>query len=559
MTGDLYTVGIDFGTESGRTVLVRVADGTEVATSVHRYPNGVIDSLLPESRRPLPPDWALQDPNDYIEVLRLTVPAVLVQSGVSPEQVIGVGLDFTSCTMLPTAADGKPLCRLRQYRGNPHAWPKLWKHHASSGQARRMHEIARERGEAWLDSYGGQVSTEWFFSKALQILEEDPAVYQAAERLIEAGDWLVWQLTGQERRSACAAGYKAFYQDGKFPDREFFASLHPAFADVVDEKMSAELQPLGACAGLLCEKAAEWTGLRPGTPVAVANIDAHVTVPATGYTEPATLVLIMGTSTCHILVSEEKRPVEGMCGVVQGGVIPGFYGYESGQSAVGDIFGWYVENGLPWSYFERARSAGKDIHDYLAELAGEQAPGEHGVLALDWLNGNRSVLVDAELSGLLMGLTLSTTPVDIYRALMEATAFGTRMIIEAFERSGQSIERVVAAGGLPGRNRTLMQIYADVTGREIETIRSAQGAALGSAMHAAVAAGAYPDISTAARAMGGVSATRFTPNLDASRVYGEIYRDYNELHELFGRSGPDEPAGVMKRLRERRRQVKRPV
>jgi L-ribulokinase len=548
----MYTIGIDFGTESGRALLVRVSDGAEVATAVHLYADGVIDERLPGSDQPLPPDWALQNPDDYIEVLKHTIPDVLKQAGVSPDEVIGIGIDFTSCTMLPVLKDGTPLCRLPQYRHNPHAWVKLWKHHAAQPQADQINETARKLGEPWLARYGGKISSEWFFSKALQILAEAPEIYHQADRLIEAADWVVWQLTGVETRNACTAGYKAIYQDGGFPSRTFFAALHPDFADVVDKKMSLELMALGDKAGGLSEEAARWTGLKPGTPVAVANVDAHVTVPATGHVGPGTLVMIMGTSTCHMLVGDALREVEGMCGVVAGGIVPGFYGYEAGQSGVGDIFAWFVENGVPPEYHQRAKSQGLDLHSYLAQEATQQRPGEHGLLALDWFNGNRSVLVDAELSGLIVGMTLATTAPDIYRALLESTAYGTRVIIEAFEQSGLPVKRLVAAGGLPSKNPLMMQIYADVCNREINLIKSEQGPALGAAMHAAVAAGAYPDIAAAAKQMGGLSDKVYRPIPEHARIYEPLYQDYRYLHDLFGRSRRDEPGGVMKRLRELR-------
>jgi len=546
-----YTIGIDYGTESGRALLVRVSDGAEIATAVHPYGDGVMDDALPDGSR-LPNDWALQNPDDYLNVLRRAVPAVLKESGVSPDDVVGVGIDFTACTMLPTLHDGTPLCRLPELRGEPHAWVKLWKHHAAQPQADRINRAARELGESWLPRYGGKISSEWFFSKALQLLEEAPDIYARADRLIEAADWTVWQLTGRETRNACTAGYKAIYQDGDFPSRDFFAALHPDFADVVDTKMSRDLAPLGGKAGGLSDEAARWTGLNPGTAVAVANVDAHVTLPATGVVAPGTLVMIMGTSTCDVLVAEALREVEGMCGVVDGGIVPGYYGYEAGQSAVGDIFGWFVKHNVPPDYVQRAADAGRDLHSFLAAEAAEQRPGEHGLLALDWFNGNRSVLVDADLSGLVLGLTLATRASDLYRALLEATAYSKRIIIETFEQSGVPVTKIIAAGGLPAKNPLLMQIYADICNRDLFVIRSSQGPALGSAMHAAVAAGVYADIAEAAAHMGGLSDMVYRPVPENVEVYNRLFADYCLLHDLFGRSTADEPGGVMKRLRRLR-------
>lgn len=545
----IYTIGIDFGTESGRALLVRTEDGAEVASAVHTYADGVIDHNLPGSSKRLPNDWALQNPENYLDVLKNTVPAVLRESGVSADEVLGVAIDFTACTVLPTLKDGTPLSSLPDLRDNPHAWVKLWKHHAAQPQADRINALARERGETWLPRYGGKISSEWLFSKALQLLEEAPEVYARAERFLEAADWTIWQMTGVETRNACTAGYKAIFQDGDYPSRDFLRALHPDFADIVETKMSRDLSPLGGKAGSLTEEAAAWMGLNPGTAVAVANVDAHVTLPATGEVAPGTLVMIMGTSTCDVLVAEALHEAEGMCGVVDGGIIPGFYGYEAGQSGVGDVFAWFVKQGVPGEYKVLAEAAGLDVHAFLTQEATKQRPGEHGLLALDWFNGNRSILVDADLSGMLVGMTLATRAPDIYRALLEATAFSKRLIFETLTNSGVPITKVIAAGGLPDKNPLMMQIYADVCQREIYVIRSQQGPALGSAMHAAVAAGVYPDIAEAAAHMGGLSDTVYRPIEANVQIYDGLYRDYLYLHDLFGRATADEPGGVMKRLR----------
>lgn len=542
----MYTIGIDFGTESGRALLVDTRDGREVATAVHPYKNGVIDEHLPGSNKPLPPDWALQDPMDYIDVIKTTIPAVLKQSGVDPKEVVGVAIDFTACTMLPVKADGTPLSVLPEWKDNPHAWIKLWKHHAGQPQADQINETARRMGQEWLERYGGKISSEWFFSKALQILQEAPDVYRAADRLIEAADWVIWQLSGVETRNTCTAGYKAMVQDGDYPPREYFAALHPDFADVVDTKMSRTFAPLGGKAGGLTKQFAEWTGLPEGIAVAVANVDAHVTAPAVKAVKPGQMVMIMGTSTCHIMNGASLQTVEGMCGVVPDGVIPGLYGYEAGQSGVGDIFAWFVDNAVPPEYHEAAKAAGLDLHQYLEQEAAKQKPGEHGLIALDWWNGNRSILVDADLTGLLVGATLATRAPDIYRALIEATAYGTRIIIESFEERGIPVTELIAAGGLPEKNALLRQIYADVTGRTMKLAGSAQAPALGSAMHAAVAAGVYPNIEAAAEKMGKLKDEVVTPIPENQAVYDQLYAEYKTLYDYFGRGAND----VMKRLKK---------
>ena len=554
-----YAVGVDFGTESGRAVLVDVADGHEVATAVYQYEHGVIDEALPLAGNPvrLEPDWALQDPEDYLRTFQVTVPEVLRKAAVDPLDVVGIGIDFTACTMLPTLADGTPLCLVPELRSNPHAWVKLWKHHAAQPEADRINATARERGEPWLPRYGGKISSEWFFAKTLQILDEAPAVYAAAARLIEAADWVVWQLTGEETRNTCTAGYKAMWskRDG-FPPDAYFAALHPGLEHVIDERMSRTPQPIGDRAGLLTARAAAWTGLRPGTPVAVANVDAHVSVPAVGVTTPGTLVAIMGTSICDMVLGAEERPVEGMCGVVEDGILPGLFGYEAGQSGVGDIFAWFVENGVPAGYADASRRQGVDLHTLLEAEAARLRPGETGLLALDWWNGNRSVLVDVDLTGLLIGATLATRAPDIYRALIESTAFGMRVIVDAFERSGVAVNEIVACGGLPDRNRLLMQIYADVTGRRIRVSASSQTPALGSAMFGAVAAGAkvggYDTIAEAAARMAHVKDEAYVPDPRHQAVYAGLYEEYVGLHDYFGRGAND----VMKRLKARARDTR---
>jgi L-ribulokinase len=547
-----YVIGVDFGTESGRAVVIDAGDGRELGSSVYRYSNGVIDERLPAPHDGvrLAPEWALQDPDDYLRTFQQAVPAALAEAGVSPADVIGVGIDFTACTMLPTTADGTPLCDLPELRAEPHAWVKLWKHHAAQPEADRINAVARERGEAWLDTYGGKISSEWFYAKALQILDEAPHVYETADRLIEAADWVVWRLTGRETRNSCTAGYKAIWskQDG-FPGRDYFAALDPRLADIVDAKMSRTIVPIGERAGSLTEEAAAWMGLRPGIAVAVANVDAHVSVPAATVTEPGRMVMVMGTSICHMVLGDRTAVVEGMCGVVEDGILPGLFGYEAGQSAVGDIFAWFVESLVPPRYHEAAAREGLDVHSVLEREAAALAPGQSGLVALDWWNGNRSILVDVDLSGLLVGATLATTAPEIYRTLIEATAFGTRMIVESFEASGVPVRELVACGGLPERNRLLMQIYADVTKREISLAASPQTPALGSAMWAAVAAGSsaggYDRIEDAVARMARLRDERYVPDPASAAVYDELYAEYRILHDTFGRGGND----AMKRLR----------
>jgi L-ribulokinase len=544
-------IGVDFGTLSGRAVVVRVQDGAELGTAVHDYAHGVIDRELPATGARLPALWALQDPEDWLDVLRRAVPAAVADAGIAPEQVIGIGTDFTASTPLPVLADGTPLCRLEELADRPHAYPKLWKHHAAQAQADRINALARERGEPWLSRYGGAISSEWEFAKVLQVLEEDPDIYERMDRWIEGADWIVWQLCGRETRNACTAGYKAIHQDGNYPSEDYLRALDERFADAVATKIAGELSPLGGRAGGLTPQAAAWTGLPEGIAVAVGNVDAHVTAPAARAIDPSQMLMIMGTSTCHVMNGDRVVEVPGMCGVVDGGIVPGLWGYEAGQTGVGDIFGWFVDHAVPPRYHEEARARGLDVHAYLSELAAELDVGAHGLVALDWNNGNRSVLVDHELSGLILGLTLATRAEDIYRALVEATAFGTRVILGAFADAGMPAAELFVAGGLV-KNPLIMQIYADVTRMPLHVIGSEQGPALGSAMHAAVAAGAYPDIYAASAAMGKVTRDAYLPDDARADAYDPLYELYVRLHDHFGRGGDD----VMHDLRElRRREV----
>jgi L-ribulokinase len=489
-------------------------------------------------------------PSDYIDVLRTAVPEALARAGVAPEQVIGIGTDFTACTVLPALADGTPLCELPEYTARPHAYVKLWRHHAAQGQADRINALAAETKEPWLQRYGGKISSEWEFAKALQVLEEDPEIYQRMERWVEVADWIVWRLCGTYVRNACTAGYKGQLQEGVYPSRAYLEALNPGFADFVTEKLDQPIGQLGDAAGTLTAEAAAWTGLPEGITVCVGNVDAHVTAPAAAAVEPGQMVAIMGTSTCHVMSSDQLGTVPGMCGVVDGGILPGLWGYEAGQSGVGDIFGWFVRTGFPAEYAEKAAAAGQSAHEYLTELAARQEVGEHGLVALDWHSGNRSVLVDHDLSGVMVGLTLSTRPEDVYRALLEATAFGTRTIIEAFETAGVPVDELIIAGGLT-KNALLMQIYADVTRRPLGVIGSTQGPALGAAMHAAVAAGAYDDIQAAAQSMGKADRGVYQPDPERAAAYDRLYAEYRLLHDYFGRGTND----VMRRLRRLRTEV----
>jgi L-ribulokinase len=369
-----YSIGIDYGTESARALLLNLETGEEVATSVMNYPHGVMDEELPDGTK-LPQDWALQHPDDYIEVLKKIVADVINQAGIDKADVIGLGIDFTACTMLPIKKDGTPLCDIPQYKSNPHSYVKLWKHHAAQPEANKLNEIASQRGEDFLARYGGKISSEWLIPKIWQILNEAPDIYEEADKFIEATDWVVMKLTGNERRNSCTAGYKAIWHKRKgYPSKDFFRALDERLENLVEEKLSKDIYPLGTKAGELIPEMADMMGLNPGVAVAVGNVDAHVSVPAVGVTSPGKMVMVMGTSICHLVLDDKEVEVPGMCGVVEDGIIPGFYGYEAGQSAVGDIFAWFVDNCVPYEYKIEAEKRGISIHELLTEKAAKQNP-----------------------------------------------------------------------------------------------------------------------------------------------------------------------------------------
>ena len=546
-----YAIGIDYGTLSARALVCEIGTGREVGEAVYEYRHAVMDEQLPDGTK-LKPDWALEHPDDYLEALCTCVPQAVKNAGVAGEDIIGIGIDFTACTLMAVDKNGDPMCK--KYPADPHAYVKLWKHHAAQDQANRLNAIAEERGEKWLARYGGKISSEWMFPKIWQMAEEAPALYDETDRFMEAGDWVIMRMTGKETRNSCMAGYKAIWNKREgYPSKEFLKACHPKLENVVEEKLGP-VTPIGSKAGELTPEMAERMGLMPGTAVAVSNVDAHVSLPAAGLTEKGSMLMIMGTSTCHIMLDNEEHIVPGMCGVVEDGVIPGLMGYEAGQSCVGDHFNWFVDNCFPAEYAAKARERGMNAHQYLTSLCENKKPGETGLLALDWWNGNRSVLVDVDLTGMMLGMTLTTKPEDMYRALIESTAYGTRMIIDTFEENGVKVEKLYACGGISQKNPFLMQVYADVLKREIRIARSTQTPALGSAMFGAVAAGkargGYDDIGEAAKEMGGTLPVVYRPDEERSRVYEALYSEYRQLHDYFGRGVND----VMKRLKEIKKQ-----
>ncbi|MBX3439171.1 MAG: ribulokinase [Planctomycetaceae bacterium] len=516
-------LGLDFGTESVRALIVDL-QGNELGEASSSYRHGQIVDRLPGTNEKLPPDFALQHPTDWIDSAVKAVQGALKAAKLSGDQIVGIGVDFTSCTMLPAKADGTPLCLDAKLAGEKYAWPKLWKHHGAKEQTDRINEVAQARNESFLQRYGGVIGLEWFFPKILETLEHAEHVYDATDVWLEAGDWFVWQLVGGAAkdlpRSTCQAGYKGMWSatDG-YPSRDYLAAVNPKLANVVSEKMPGRLCPPGSCVGGLVPDLADRMGLPSGTPVSAAIIDAHAGVPGVGAAEPGVLVMVMGTSSCHMLNSLEEQPVPGVAGIVKDGILPGYFGYETGQAAVGDAFDWV------------RRLTGHNDFKALTEAAAELPPGAEGVACIDWFNGCRTPLMDGRLTGQFTGLTMNHRAGHLYRAAMEASAYGVRWIVDLLREHGVPVQRFVASGGLPHHNPLLVQIYADVLGEPVEVHPSKQGPALGAAILGALAAGekaGFKSAAEAVRSMAGrdTDTRRVEPNATATKQYQPLYQQY---------------------------------
>jgi L-ribulokinase len=558
-----YTIGLDYGTNSVRAVIADVRTGREIATAVYSYAHGEKGVILSGD-----PNLARQHPDDYVRGARLTIRRAAraardARKSFKPEQIIGIGVDTTGSTPLPVDESGRPLAFRDEFADNPNAMAWLWKDHTSVAEAEEITALAGKMRPQYLAKCGGTYSSEWFFSKVLHCLRSDSKVFRAAHTWVEIADWIPAMLTGTEAPDrltvgVCAAGHKAMYSDewGGYPDEKFLSKLDPKLG-----KLRTRLRPkahtIEKAVGGLTDGWARATGLSAGIPVAVGAFDAHLGGVGAGIA-PGTLVKIIGTSTCDMMVVPTRRKlpdIPGLCGIVDGSILPGYYGLEAGQSAVGDIFNWFVDYIRPGG-----RKAGS--HEALTEAAAGLAPGASGLLALDWNNGNRTILVDQRLTGLLLGQTLYTTPAEIYRALIEATAFGALTIINRFEEYGVGVRQVVNCGGIAEKNPLVMQIYADVTNRPMEISRSSQTCALGAAIAGAVVAGSkaggYDNFAAAQKAMTGLKKKVYRPRKKAHAVYAELYELYRTLHDAFGTpSWEGNLHGVMKRLLDIRGRARR--
>ncbi len=543
MKNNKYTLGLDFGTLSVRCV---IADehGKDIGEASFDYPHGVMDTTLPSGVK-LPPRFALQYPEDYIVSARTAIKEALEASGVSKSDIVGMGIDFTTCTMLAVDENLTPLCHTERFRDEPHAYCKLWKHYGATEEAAIITKLAKDRGEGWLKTYGGYVSPEWMLPKIYETLRRAPEVYDATYRFVEAGDWLTWLITENESHGVAFAGFKSLWnEETGYPSNDFMTAISPKLSGIVGTKISEKIINTAECAGYLTKRGAELLGLSEGTAVASAFIDAHAALPAVGLSDEGELLMIVGTSGIQLINTPEKKGFEGCLGCVKNAYLPDMYTYENGQAAVGDIFAWFVKNCVPASYEKEAAELGISVHKLLRERAKALEVGESGLIALDWHNGNRSPLTDPKLSSMMLGMHLGTRPEEMYRAWLEASAYGTRSIIENLEKNGIPVRRIIASGGIALKDELFMQILADVFGKEVEVSSSTQAAAHGSAALAAVAAGIYPDVSSAAKAFAVPIHKIYKPIPENHEKYTKLYNEYVILQDYFAKGGND----VMKRL-----------
>ena len=547
-----YVIGLDYGTLSVRALLVNVESKKEEAVSVYEYPHGVMDSHLP-SGKVLPANYALQHPDDYWHGLVKTIKDVVSKKHVLPEEVIGIGVDFTSSTVVVTDENGQPLCNKEAFNDEPHAYVKLWKHHGAEEEALKIDEVIKERNESWISLYGDKTSSEWMIPKIVETYNKAREVYDASSYFLEALDWITWKLTGTQVRSACGAGYKAFYRhDTGYPSKEFFKAIDPGLENLVEDKLNAPIKSIGEVAGYLTLDNASLLDLKEGTPVGVGIIDAHSSMVGTGVSKPNVMMIIMGTSSCHMMLSKKEAGIPGVCGLVKDGILPGYFGYEAGQCCVGDHFAWFVKNCVPDSYYLEAKHNNMTIYQYLDKLLENYKAGKSGLLALDWWNGVRSPLQDFNLNGLLIGMNLLTKPEEIYMALIEATAYGTRMIIESYENAGVKVDSLVLGGGIPTKNKMIVQVYADICNKEIRVSESPQASAMGAVMLGLAAAdkniSGYDNIEAIVDDFGSIEDKVYLPNKDNVKVYNALYAEYKELMNYFGKGQNN----VMKRLNKLR-------
>lgn len=526
-----YSIGIDFGTGSGRVFLVNTENGAIVAQYIKNYTHGTIEGRL--NGRKIPQNFSLQNANDYLEVIELGVPAILAESQVDVEEVVGMGIDFTSSTVIFVDENMEPMHNKPHFHDNPHAYVKLWKHHGAQEEADALLNTALEEKNRWLGYYGFNVSSEWMIPKIMEVHHKAPEVMAETAYIMEAGDWIVNRLTDKNVRSNCGLGFKAFWEASTGFHYDLFDKVNSDLSEIVRNKLDAPIVNIGESVGQVSATMAEQLGLSPETQVSPFIIDAHASLLGIGAEKDKEMTMVMGTSTCHLMLNKAQHKVPGISGSVKGAIIPDLYAYEAGQSAVGDLFE-YVAKQAPYSYVQAAESRGISIFDLLNEKAGKLYPGESGLIALDWHNGNRSVLSDSNLKGSLFGMTLQTKHEEIYRAYMEATAFGTKMIMQQYQGWQMDVENVFACGGIPKKNGLLMEIYANVLNKQITIIDSEYAPAIGAAILGAICGKAHPDFNSAIAAMKEPVLYQVTPDPEQVAIYKKLFSAYKELHDLHG-------------------------
>ena len=554
-----YVFGYDFGTLSCRLTALDLSNGNLVFSHNFEYPHGVISEKLPDTNITLPPEWCLQHPSDWLDACTALSRKMLDTTGIDGAEVKSIGIDFTSCTLVPVAADGSALCMHKDFYNRPHAWPKLWKHHAAQECAEELEKEAKTHSTWLKDYFGNNVSSEWVFPKILQVIKEDYECYKSTDMYMEALDWLPFVLSGNNTRCTAGLGVNAFWVKGKgFPDRSFFKAIDPRFADVIAEKMKGKEVLVGQAIGKLTPEMADRMGLSTETVICSGHSDSAVAGCGAGATESGDMLLVMGTSTCHQMIFKDYHAFDGVCAIAGDGMVPGYYSYESGQPASGDVFQWYVDNCLPKEYEEEAAGQKISLLHLMDTKAGALKPGESGLIALDWLNGNRSILANYNLSGIIVGLTLATKPEEIFRALVEANLFGSRKIIENYRTNGITINRLFAVGSLAVKSPFVMQVLADILGDTIIVPKVENVPAMGSAVCAAAALGAenggYATVQEAAAALIPKECLVYKTDAENHRIYNELYAYYNKLHDLFGLE--DSFMRELKKIRNREKMPK---
>lgn len=551
-----YALGLDFGTLSVRGLFLDLETGDEAATVVYEYPHGIMTERLPDRTR-LPENFALEHPMDFLNGMHYVIMQGLGELSLEPKQIAGIGLDVTSSTVLPLDAEAWPLCLKKEYAGNPHAWMKLWKHHGANEIALRLTQVAKDRNEPWLAFYGDNVCSEFLIAKAVELAVNAPDIFADTHSFMEAADWLVWLLTGNQVRSLSMAGCTGYYRVGSgYPNREFFKAAYPE-AENVPDKLGGTMLRLGSCAGFLTEYWADRLGLEQGTPVGIGTLDSHIGVIGCGASRSGDLAAVLGTSACMMLNALREDVIPGVYLGAQDANMPDLYGYEGSQNCVGDMLGWFVDHCVSQKTYACAEAEKLDIHSYLMKYASMLSPGESGVMALDWFNGNRTPLMDLSLTGCLIGLTIHTKPEEIYRALMESAAFGFRRIVEVFEQSGHPVNRIIAGGGIPSKNPVMMQIYADVCGKTIHLCRSTQASALGSAVLGAAAAGetvtGCKDITELMDKYVKLSDVAYAPNAAHKAIYDQLYGIYLQLSDTM--SEQDSAGRLLQKIKQEQMKV----